>query len=264
MAEHRSILLIHYENDILLMLRGLLEAQGYQVIAAASDKDGLERLTEIRPNLILFDMNALGSTVAEFKQEIRESSGGRLYPLLVFAGTSQMEDVFLSMPIEGFVCKPFEIDELLMDIRMVLYAGEPPEGLAEIRQKRKLRKILLVDDDISVFERIAGYFLNAGYDVEGARSAVEGLEKASQTDAGIFVIKWGLLDYGSEQLVDALKYMTKTRKCPVIIYGLSAAPERAIQAFHEYFLPRYSDVRVLEDADEQLVDVAAELLIRPQ
>src|SRR5512143_4081115 len=57
-----TVLLIDDDEDFTVSIQSLLEAEGYRVETAASGKEGLRKLTEGRPDLVLLDVMMESST----------------------------------------------------------------------------------------------------------------------------------------------------------------------------------------------------------
>jgi CheY-like chemotaxis protein len=53
---NEKILIIDDDDDIVYTMRLPLEAAGYQVFRAASSEEGLQKVKEVNPNLILLDV----------------------------------------------------------------------------------------------------------------------------------------------------------------------------------------------------------------
>jgi CheY-like chemotaxis protein len=56
MAARKTVLMIDDDRDFRASVRALLESEGYDVVEAASGREGLERLARSRPDLILLDV----------------------------------------------------------------------------------------------------------------------------------------------------------------------------------------------------------------
>jgi CheY-like chemotaxis protein len=108
-------------RDTLAML---LESEGYEVALAA---DGLQALAELqrrRPALILLDlmMPRMDGYAVVAEMEQRGFRPG--VPVLLLTAARDPEQIAQRLRAEGYVPKPFDIDQLLHEIERVL-AGNP-------------------------------------------------------------------------------------------------------------------------------------------
>ncbi|RLC72075.1 MAG: response regulator, partial [Chloroflexi bacterium] len=65
-----KILAIEDDPDMVMALRMPLEANGYEVIAAASAEEGLQKVKEVEPDLIILDV-MLETTTAGFQVSLQ-------------------------------------------------------------------------------------------------------------------------------------------------------------------------------------------------
>ncbi len=125
MAE-ATVLLIDDDEDFTVSIQSLLESEGYRVQTAASGKEGLRKLAETRPDLVLLDIMMESSTegyaVSGAMKLMPEPvpvimvSSVELTPTELFARSEEME---LIRP-DAYLTKPVEVPAFLETLRSVL------------------------------------------------------------------------------------------------------------------------------------------------
>lgn len=126
-----KILVVDDEPQIRRVLRTALVAEGYQVSDARSGEDALERLREVRPDLILLDVNMPGMGGLEACRAMRNGSEAAIIMLTV-RGAEFDKVAALDAGADDYVTKPFGMAELLARIRASLRRvplspdGSPP------------------------------------------------------------------------------------------------------------------------------------------
>ncbi len=124
-----TVLLIDDDEDFTVSIQSLLEAEGYRVETAASGREGLQKLTSARPDLVLLDVMMESSTegyavsgamklMPEPVPVIMVSSVDRS-PAELFARSEEME---LVRP-DAYLTKPVEVPKFLETLRSVLARG---------------------------------------------------------------------------------------------------------------------------------------------
>jgi CheY-like chemotaxis protein len=100
--------------DTRLMLRSLLEAQGYRVVEASNGKEAVELAAKSRPDLILMDLSLPVLDGLTATRLIRNLEGMGEVPVVVVSAHAA-EDFYLEARAAGcteYVTKPFDFDEL--------------------------------------------------------------------------------------------------------------------------------------------------------
>ena len=125
------ILVVDDEPQIRRVLRAALTAQGYEVQDARSGEEALEKVREMRFDLVLLDMNMPGMGGLEACREIRSGSEVAIIMLTV-RNTEQDKVAALDSGADDYITKPFGTPELLARIRAALRRLPTlPEGGAE-------------------------------------------------------------------------------------------------------------------------------------
>ena len=111
----KFILLIEDNEPIRENTAELLELADYEVLAANGGKNGLEMISERKPDLILCDIAMPQMDGYEFLRAVREDYGLSSTPFIFFTAFSEKSDIQkgLKLGANDFVVKPFEPDELI-------------------------------------------------------------------------------------------------------------------------------------------------------
>ena len=116
------VLLLDDERDILEMYSAHFEAEGVWVATAASAREGLIAVEELRPDLIVTDIGfggePSGATFAQAVKERAETSG---IPLIVLTGLANQDmPSTVKEDADLFLRKPVAPQALLLNVRRLL------------------------------------------------------------------------------------------------------------------------------------------------
>lgn len=134
--DRRRVLIIDDDADFLASTIALLENQGYCVSTAASGKEGLARMTEEVPDLIVLDIVMENDWAGyEVNQRVKFASGFeciRHVPILMVSSIpvdpatrfSRAGEVDMVTP-DAYLTKPLDIPTFLARIQALLGQGDP-------------------------------------------------------------------------------------------------------------------------------------------
>jgi DNA-binding response OmpR family regulator len=128
----KSILLIEDEPHIALGLRDALEFEGFSVQASACGVEGLQRVRDNTPDLILLDLMLPDMNGYKVCEEIRKFN--RIVPIIMLTARSQEGDKVrgLDAGADDYVTKPFSINELVARIRALFRRSSIAPKVAEV------------------------------------------------------------------------------------------------------------------------------------
>jgi two-component system, OmpR family, KDP operon response regulator KdpE len=109
-------------------LRAALRARDYQVVEAATAREGLMQAAGRNPELILLDLGLPDADGLEVARELRRSTST---PIIVISARGQEQDkvAALDLGADDYLTKPFSEPELLARIRVALrHAARAPDG----------------------------------------------------------------------------------------------------------------------------------------
>jgi CheY-like chemotaxis protein len=122
----QTVLIIDDEFGIVEALRALLTDEGYLTYSAADGKQGLAKLDEAKPDVILLDFMMPVIDGCGFLQALRADPAWRQVPVILMSAVPEPAvrercgDTF-----SAFLHKPFNVDDLLQLLRAL-----PGQGVA--------------------------------------------------------------------------------------------------------------------------------------
>ena len=121
-----DLLVVDDDRKITNMLRRALQAEGYDVRTANDGAEGLARVRERQPDLVLLDLLMPGMDGLEVCRRLREESD---VPILILTAKDETEDRVrgLDSGADDYLVKPFELEELLARVRALLRRREGRE-----------------------------------------------------------------------------------------------------------------------------------------
>ena len=120
MSERAKVLIVDDEPDVLLTLRMILEAEGFDPLLAADGETALRRVDEERPDLVVLDIMM---PVLDGWFVLAELGGRPRRPAVVVCSAKSGESDRAranELGADEYVTKPFEPDDLVVVIRNVL------------------------------------------------------------------------------------------------------------------------------------------------
>jgi DNA-binding NarL/FixJ family response regulator len=111
----KRLLVVDDEPTLLHAVAACLRAEGYEVRTATSGADALVSLAEYIPDLLISDIRMPGIDGHVLVHRIRSAPRTALVPVIFLTARDQKADRVegFRTGVDGYVTKPFELDELL-------------------------------------------------------------------------------------------------------------------------------------------------------
>ncbi|MBP7603422.1 MAG: response regulator [Spirochaetes bacterium] len=128
----KKILLVDDDSDLVASLSQALTMNGYEVSVAYSGAEGLARLLEVRPDLMILDVMMETDTAGfEMAYQVRSARPTSKYrevkdtPIIMLTAINQVTNSRFSLNegqsflpgVNDFLTKPVKIDELLEKVK---------------------------------------------------------------------------------------------------------------------------------------------------
>ncbi|MCA1576921.1 MAG: response regulator transcription factor [Acidobacteria bacterium] len=126
-----KVLIIEDEPNMVLGLKDSCEYEGYEVAVARNGKEGLEKASAEKPDIILLDVMLPVMSGLDVCRTLR--TRGIETPIIMLTARSQETDkvVGLEVGADDYVTKPFSIKELLARVRAHLRRAAKQVGEIE-------------------------------------------------------------------------------------------------------------------------------------
>lgn len=130
MTTRATILIIEDDQPIRELLSFTLESAGYLPIEATSAEEGLVRLKDQLPNLIMIDWMLPGMDGLSLARLLRQNKRTRELPIIMLTAKGEEADRVegLDAGADDYVTKPFSPRELLARVKAVLRRRAPEYG----------------------------------------------------------------------------------------------------------------------------------------
>jgi len=225
--ERKKILLIDDDTSLLVTLSDFLGFEGYDVVTAESAEQGLKKLAKTEPDLVILDISMAGMGGVGFLKAISEGGGRPKYPVLVLTARANMAEFFADVDVDGFVAKPCDPSDLLMEINRIVFLAGGQEEAAEPSGAAGRKKVLLGEDDDAVASSVADRLGTEGYRTERAARGPDVIEQAVLQRPDVIVVKQMFSGMNGDAVVRILREMSQTARTPVVLYDDTGAPADA-------------------------------------
>ena len=124
------------DPDIRMILTECLESWGYEVVATPDGRDALTAIREVRPDIVLLDINMPGMTGPEIVREMRREAELVAIPaMLVTADTEgPTAQAGLASGADDYVRKPFHLGELKQRVLGLTHRARDLRALTQLQK----------------------------------------------------------------------------------------------------------------------------------
>jgi DNA-binding response OmpR family regulator len=126
-VENKSkIVLVDDNDEMSVFLKMELECEGYEVIVAKDGQDGLLKIRQLEPDLVILDWEMPKMGGVDVCRRLRQSSD---VPVLMVTAKKDLKERVegLDSGANDYLVKPFELDELLARVRALLRLKKPSQ-----------------------------------------------------------------------------------------------------------------------------------------
>lgn len=139
-----KILIVEDNIDTVDLLRKRLRADGYDTAEAYDGEEGLKRVAEYEPDLVVLDIMMPKLDGFEVCRRLKKDEGTRYIPVLMLTAKGDVDSTVKGLDAGGddYLAKPFDYKELVARIRSLLSIKEEREKLLEEEKSEALEKMM--------------------------------------------------------------------------------------------------------------------------
>lgn len=125
-GDHKRLLLIDDDPNLILLVKDYLEFRGYEVVTAENGREALEVLEKDVPDLIICDVMMPEMDGYSLVEHVRKDPATSWIPVLFLSAKGQSQDKVkgLNTGADVYMVKPFEPEELVAQVEASLKHGE--------------------------------------------------------------------------------------------------------------------------------------------
>jgi CheY-like chemotaxis protein len=184
-------------------VRAHLAAAGYEVITARNGEEGVALARRHRPFAITLDVMMPGVDGWEVISRLKAAPETAHIPV-VFVSVSDERATGLALGGAAFLTKPVAKEALLRE-------------LERFSTSRKVRRLLVVDDDPVVREELSSFLGERGYRVETAAGGADGLALAAVDPPDAVILDLLMPELDGFTVLERLRSAPATAHVPVVI-----------------------------------------------
>lgn len=176
MSTSTTILNVEDTLENRILVRRILESQGYQVVDAVNALEGIKKAVEIKPDLILMDINLPDLDGFTAVTRIRSFAQLTTVPIIALTARNVTDDRDRAKAIgcDAYLNKPFDFEELVDSVAKYIAVGHKPEAPATKREhylkeqnvglieelERKLADLKVAYERLKHFEEAKSNFIS--------------------------------------------------------------------------------------------------------
>jgi len=119
---NHHILVVDDNEDILFMLKAMLQFNGYKVTISSTPENIQSLIREHSPHIILMDMLLSGSDGREVCRKLKADPEFAAIPVIMISALPQAREMCVEAGADYFIAKPFEMNELFETVAIAVTA----------------------------------------------------------------------------------------------------------------------------------------------
>ena len=208
MAPGRAPVVLLAEDDasVVEVLRGILVANGYDVVAVSDGRKAIERARALCPAVIVLDIMMPDLDGREALRAIRGARETARIPVLILSVLSKDDTPPLEAPITEWLSKPIDANEFLRAVDRAL-------------MQPFAHSVLLIEADAGTAEAVAEQLNRRGLQARCAGNSAGALSLLKAAPADFIVLDFMLPDATGFELVESIRGLHGMSDVPMIVYS---------------------------------------------
>ncbi|SFH84181.1 DNA-binding transcriptional response regulator, NtrC family, contains REC, AAA-type ATPase, and a Fis-type DNA-binding domains [Tindallia magadiensis] len=206
-----KLLIVDDEKNMRWAIHRALEKEGYAIFEASNGKEGVEAFEKNQPDVVLLDLKMPVMDGMEALKKIREIDSTISILMLTAHGTMETAIEAMKLGAMDYLSKPFDVEELKVQIRKALHVRELEERISYFREE-------------AAFET-GNIVIGESKPMKDLMSMVE---RVASTPATILIL--GESGTGKEIIAHLIHYNSPRKEKPFIKVNCGAIPETLIES----------------------------------
>ena len=208
------ILVVEDDDNAFDTLSTYLQSAGYVPVRARTGEEALRLAQTMQPMAITLDLVLPGMEGLEVLKTLKAEEKTAPMPVIIVSMLDNRE-LALAFGADDYFVKPVDWPRMLRRLREITS-----------RLTTTHPRLLLIDDDASVFDLLEAQLQSEGYELEKALSGQEGLERAKTTKPDVIILDLNMPGMSGFEVAEMLRREEETSRIPIVVFTgeeLSAA-----------------------------------------
>jgi two-component system, OmpR family, response regulator VicR len=130
MEKTRQVVYIEDEQEMIDLVRLILNRRGFEITGANGGKQGLDKVRRLLPDLVLLDLMMPDMDGWDVYQQMKAEEATQNIPVIIVTAKAQSIDRVLGLHIakvDDYISKPFSPQELVDSVERVLAKRQQAE-----------------------------------------------------------------------------------------------------------------------------------------
>ena len=233
----KTIMVVDDDNEFLYVMNKYITEADYQVIAVNKSETVIEKAIKYNPDVITLDIIMPKKDGWEILQELKRTPQTKNIPVAIVSMIDNKK-LGYSLGTSDYIVKPVAQDMLL-------------KRLNKLSEERGLKKILIVDDDLSQAELVEEILESDDFISEVATSGEMAIQLAKRKHYDLVILDLLMPQIDGFAVLKNLQSDTSTEKMPVLVLTgklLTQEDQKKLTGSHYYVFQKsmFSREKLLE------------------
>jgi signal transduction histidine kinase/CheY-like chemotaxis protein len=201
--DHPRVLVVDDDQTARELMRVMLAKEGYDVVTAASGREGLELARKLNPSVITLDVIMPGLDGWDFLKEIKSDEATASIPVIM-ATILEQPDRGFALGASEYLTKPIDRERLKQ-----LLQKYHPEG--------RMPEVLVVEDDPAARSILHGIFTDNGWTVTEAENGSVGIDRLTSVKPDLIVLDLLMPEMDGFEFLEKLRQLPNLGTVPVVV-----------------------------------------------
>lgn len=207
------ILVVDDEAATRRLMEQTLKKQGYEILTASNGDEGLRKVMDENPDIVLLDIQLPGMNGINVLQKIREINKDSIVIMATAMDDLKVAVNAMRLGAYDYISKPFHIDDLTLTVNKAMETSRLRREVSTLKEERS-RELGI--------EKIIGVSTHV-------QEILSMVKKISASEASTVLIQ-GESGTGKELIAKALHYESSRKDKPFMAINCSAVPENLLES----------------------------------
>lgn len=224
MNSTKKILIVEDEQILGEIILNKLQSEGYNVSLASDGEQGIQKIRELLPDLVLLDIVMPKKNGLEVLEDMKGDDKLKNIPVVVISNSGQQSEIerIVDLGVRDYIIKAqFSPDEVLEKVRKYLNQEykEPGGKKNGVKVKSKNIKILLAEDDQFLSSLVGSRLEKEGYTIMNATDGKQVLSILNENIPDLALLDIVMPEMNGLEVLKSIRSQEKFKDVIIVIFS---------------------------------------------